>query len=117
MLNGDTWLRLEFIVCSDHNRLTFDEEVVTISASVPNFSHPDCVHLDHNIHITAASLFQCLIICMLNGYKWLRLEFIIYRDHNTLTFDEEVVTISASAPNFSHPNCVHLDHNIHITAA
>ena len=61
-------------------------------------SHQDWVSLDPFNEITSAWPFQCLIICIMNGWTRLRLEFIIHNHHHTLTFESQVVTISGSCP-------------------
>ena len=61
-------------------------------------SHQDWVSLDPFNEITSAWPFQCLIICIMNGWTRLRLQFIIHNHRHTLTFESQVVTISGSCP-------------------
>eukprot|EP00956_Cyclotella_meneghiniana_P041831 scaffold241044_cov50-Cyclotella_meneghiniana.AAC.1 len=63
-------LRLEFNVHNGHHKLTADETWVG--------------------NLTAAGLFQCLIISIVNGMARLRLEFNIHNGHHKLTFDSWV---------------------------
>ena len=87
-MNGNTRLRLEFIVSNSHNNLTFESRVGTILAcNHPQLSHQDCVFGSVYTQITAGGLFWYLIIHMMNGQTRLRLEFIVSDSHNNLTSD------------------------------
>eukprot|EP00956_Cyclotella_meneghiniana_P025281 scaffold52502_cov46-Cyclotella_meneghiniana.AAC.1 len=63
-------LRLEFNVHNGHHKLT---AVSWVMGS-----------------LTAARLFQCLIISIVNGMTRLRLEFNIHNGHHKLTFESWV---------------------------
>eukprot|EP00956_Cyclotella_meneghiniana_P003412 scaffold4129_cov82-Cyclotella_meneghiniana.AAC.8 len=71
------------------------------------------------MQFTAAGLFQCLLVGVINDETRMRLEFIVHNDvmndetrmrlefivpkgHHKLTFESWVGKISARAPNFSH---------------
>ena len=53
----------------------------------PHISHQDCVCLDEYMQFTAAGLFQCLIIDMINDDTRLRLEFSVCNGHHKLTLE------------------------------
>ena len=59
-----------------------------------HFSHQDWVCLNWFKHFTAAWPFQCLIIHIINGHTMLRLEYITYTHHCTLTFEWCMKTIT-----------------------
>eukprot|EP00956_Cyclotella_meneghiniana_P003002 scaffold3684_cov64-Cyclotella_meneghiniana.AAC.1 len=68
-MNGETGLRLEFIVLNCHCRLNFESRVGMKSfAPDPLFSPQDCVCLDCYRHITAAGPFQCIIMSIMNDH-------------------------------------------------
>ena len=105
--DGTSWVRLEFIFYNHHHTLTFESWLVTIFAPADlYFSHQDHVILDWFKHFTAASPFQYSHICIMDGSSWVRLEFILYKYQNTLTFESWVVNILAPDLFFSHQDHV-----------
>ena len=50
-------------------------------------STPRMWALESSLHITVAWLFQCLLICIINGETRLRLEFIAYNGLNNTPFE------------------------------
>eukprot|EP00956_Cyclotella_meneghiniana_P013971 scaffold20647_cov91-Cyclotella_meneghiniana.AAC.1 len=56
----------------------------------PNFQHQDGVNWDLHSHVTAAGLFQCLNMSVMNDGTWFRLEFIVCNGIHKLTFESWV---------------------------
>eukprot|EP00956_Cyclotella_meneghiniana_P036623 scaffold128006_cov61-Cyclotella_meneghiniana.AAC.1 len=65
-MNGEARLRVEFIACNGHHKLTI---TTWVGAR----------------HTTASGLFQCLITSIMNGEARLRLEIIACNGHLKLT--------------------------------
>eukprot|EP00956_Cyclotella_meneghiniana_P017731 scaffold29140_cov50-Cyclotella_meneghiniana.AAC.3 len=77
MMNDEARMRLESMHCNAHHKLTFESWVGPILAlSLPTLFHPRLYVLICNSYITAAGLFQCLFMGMMNGEARKRLEFI-----------------------------------------
>ena len=53
----------------------------------PNLSHQAGDGVGLYIHITAAALFQCLIVSIMNGKTRVRLEFTVPNSHVKLAFE------------------------------
>ena len=80
---------MELIVYNSHHNLTFEVWVTRFTASgYSHLSHQDGGILDECQQLTAAGLFQCLIICIMNGETMIRMEFIDYSGHHNLTFEQ-----------------------------
>ena len=77
-MNGFARLRFEFIIHNQRHTLAFELWVVTISAPVPYVSHQDGVCLEWLKNFTASQSFQCLIISIMNGWRRLRLVYVLY---------------------------------------
>eukprot|EP00956_Cyclotella_meneghiniana_P007594 scaffold10232_cov46-Cyclotella_meneghiniana.AAC.4 len=103
MVNGDAWLRLDFIVQNSLHRPTFESLVGTKLAEVPFFNtqinglhRPSFESLVGtkivSLNITAAQLLHCLIMSMVNGDAWLRLDFIVQNGLHRPTFESFVGT-------------------------
>ena len=76
--DGETRLRLEFILYNGHRKLTLESWVGKIWASTSHIPHQECECLDQCMQFTAAGLVQCLSIDIMNGETRLRFELIVY---------------------------------------
>ena len=83
----------------------------------PFFSHQDCVIMGQNMLFTAAGLFQCLIISIMNGKSGLAFKFIVYNDHHKLTYSLRWGPIWFMTPFFWHQDCVILEQDMLFIAA
>eukprot|EP00956_Cyclotella_meneghiniana_P025672 scaffold54029_cov59-Cyclotella_meneghiniana.AAC.1 len=90
-MNGLTRLRWEFILYNGPHKLAIESWVGKFQLEVPTF-HSCIVHW---MQVTAAGLFQCLIISTMNGETRLRLEFILYNGPHKLVFKSWVGKFSA----------------------
>ena len=61
----------------------------------PNLSHQARDGVGLYIHITAAGLFQYLIVSIMNGETRMRLEFMVHNSHHKLAFQLWVGAILA----------------------
>ena len=61
----------------------------------PNLSHQARDGVGLYIHITAAGLFQCLIVSIMNGETRMRLELTVPNGHRKLAFELWVGAILA----------------------
>eukprot|EP00956_Cyclotella_meneghiniana_P028755 scaffold67862_cov48-Cyclotella_meneghiniana.AAC.2 len=59
-----------------------DKQVEMIFSVGPTFRHPEWVCLDLLSKITAAGLFQCLIMSIMDGQTRLRLKLIVHNGHH-----------------------------------
>eukprot|EP00956_Cyclotella_meneghiniana_P036445 scaffold125837_cov59-Cyclotella_meneghiniana.AAC.1 len=110
IMNGGTSMRLEFIVTKVLCKLTFESPVGEKLLGLTHFQHQDCVCWDPYCHITAAELFQYLIMKIMNGGSSMRLEFIVTKGLHKLTFESRVGEKLAwsyplSAPRLWGKNC------------
>eukprot|EP00956_Cyclotella_meneghiniana_P003721 scaffold4524_cov53-Cyclotella_meneghiniana.AAC.1 len=90
-------MRLEFTVPNGHRKLAFELWVggnFGLSEQ-PNLSHQAGDGVGLYIHITAAGLFQCLIVSIMNGETRMRLEFTVPSGHRKLAFELWVGAILA----------------------
>eukprot|EP00956_Cyclotella_meneghiniana_P029545 scaffold71899_cov57-Cyclotella_meneghiniana.AAC.1 len=88
-MNGEARLRLEFIACNGHHKLTSMTWV--------------------GLHTTASGLFQCLITSIMNDEARLRVEFIACNGHHKLTIMTWVGLYLSFDPHYSHQDWVFLD--------
>eukprot|EP00956_Cyclotella_meneghiniana_P031320 scaffold81900_cov35-Cyclotella_meneghiniana.AAC.1 len=94
-MNGETSLRLEFILYNGPHKLAFESWVGKFSAWGPTISQLNCACLDQWMQVTGAGLFQCLISSIMNGETRLRLEFILYNGPRKLAFESWVGKFSS----------------------
>ena len=73
-----------------------------------HFSRQDSVYMDWFKQFTSAWPFQYPSSCMMNGFAWLRLDFMVNDLHHILTFESQVVTIWVPVPYVSYQDCVFL---------
>ena len=55
-------------------------------SSIPYVSYQDGVCFDWFVNVTASQPFQCLIISILNGWRRLRLVYVLYNGHHNMSF-------------------------------
>eukprot|EP00956_Cyclotella_meneghiniana_P026115 scaffold55760_cov28-Cyclotella_meneghiniana.AAC.3 len=91
-MNGQRELAFKFIVYNGHHKLTFESQMGTNLVYRILSSHQDCMSLGQYMLFTAAGLFQCLIISIMNGQSGLAFKFIVCDGHHKLTFESQVGT-------------------------
>ena len=78
--------------------------------AVPYVSHQDGVCLDWFKNFTASEPFQCLFISIMNGWRRLRLVYVLYDGHHTTCFPVRGwVKVVLPVFHFSHQDWVSLD--------
>ena len=119
MMNGFARLRFEFIIHNKLHTLAIESRVVAILAPVPFVSHQDGVCLDWFKGFTASQPFQCLIISIMNGWRRLRLVYVLYEGRTATCFPVTggVKVGMALVHHFSHQDWVSLDWFGQITAS
>ena len=86
IMNGFARLRFEFIIHNQCHTPIFESWVVTISVWGPYISHQDGAGLDWFKNFTASQPFQHLIISIMNGWRILRLVYVLYNGHHNVFF-------------------------------
>ena len=86
IMNGFAIMRLEFIIHNQRHTPAFESLAGTVSAPVPYVSHQHGVCLDWFKNFTASQPFQLLIISIMNGWRRLRVVYLLYNGQHNVCF-------------------------------